>query len=228
MSNRWGMTSLLLFACVAQAADAPAWVQTAQHELEQRLQAAYADVTSWTLTPVLSERQMDATSGEAAIRAAVMKLGKRSAMQVAWRDGDRQVRQTLWFSVSGEQPAVVVTADVPRHEALRGEIVRSEQNAAWDPECDIVTSPAALHGMRARKALRAGALLCEQDVEPKPLVARGQTVTVRSRAGLVTVMLAGIAERDGNMGDRLPVRNPTSGELYMAAVAAEGEVVVRQ
>lgn len=228
MLNRGGMTSLLLCACAAQAAEAPVWVQTAQGGLEQRLHAAYPNVSSWTVTPVLSERQMDSSSGEGAIRADALKLGRRSAVQVAWRDGDRQVRQTVWFNVSGEQAAVVVTGDVQRHDVLRAEIVRTEQNAAWDPECDIVTSAAALHGMRTRKALRAGALLCEQDVEPKPMVARGEKVTVRSSAGRVTVELAGIAERDGNMGDRLPVRNPSSGEMYMAAVTAEGEVVVRQ
>lgn len=223
------MTSLLVLTCASsQAMAAPAWVLSAQSELEQRLRADYPDVTDWTLTPIMSERQMTSSGGEGDIRVDAVKLGKRSALQVAWREGDRQVRQTLWFSVTGEQPGLVVAADVQRHESLREDTLRSEQHAAWDPECDVVTSPTTLQGMRTRTALRAGAPLCEQDVEPRPLVARGDRVTVRSSAGLVTVVLAGIAERDGNMGDRLPVRNPSSGELYMAAVAAEGEVVVRE
>lgn len=226
MSSRWGITTLLMFICASSQA-APAWVLSAQGELEQRLRAAYPAVTDWTLTPILSERQMTSSGGEGDIRVDAMKLGKRSALQVAWRDGDRQVRQTVWFGVAGEWPALVVTDDVPRRESLRAELLRSDRQAAWDPDCDVVTSPAALHGMRTRKALRAGAPICEQDVERKPLVSRGDRVTVRSSAGLVTVVLAGIAERDGNLGDRLPVRNPSSGELYMAAVAAEGEVVVR-
>jgi flagella basal body P-ring formation protein FlgA len=45
---------------------------------------------------------------------------------------------------------------------------------------------------------------------------------------LVTVVVNGIAEQDGKVGDRLQVRNPDSGELFIASVSAEGEVVVRQ
>ena len=71
-------------------------------------------------------------------------------------------------------------------------------------------------------------MICAEDIEPKPPVSRGERVIVHSSAGLVTVVVSGIAEQDGNIGDRLQVRNPENGELYLASVAAEGEVVVRQ
>jgi flagella basal body P-ring formation protein FlgA len=149
-------------------------------------------------------------------------------VQVTWRDGDESLRQTVWFNVTGQRPALLAAVDVKRNESLRDEVVLADEHADWVPDCQAVTSKTSMQGMRLRKALRAGEPICAEDMEPKPLVARGERVTVRARAGLVTVMLDGIAEQDGNLGDQLPVRNPTSGESYMAAVAAEGEVVVRQ
>lgn len=221
------MSCVLLFACASsQAASTPAWVLAAQAELQQRLQAAYPDVSAWTLDPLLSERQLSLQGTE--IDVTDVRTGKRSAVQVTWRDGDASSRQTVWFNVIGQQPALLAASDVKRNEALQEEILIADAQAEWAPDCRVVTSKAAVQGMRLRKALRAGEPICEQDMEPKPLVARGERVTVRARAGLVTVMLDGIAEQDGNLGDQLPIRNPTSGESYMAAVAAEGEVVVRE
>ena len=229
MFRRLHIASVLMFASAsAQAASAPAWVQVAQTELEQRLKAAYPDVTSWTLEPILTERQLASDEVDGDIAVDAVKLGKRSALQLTWREGGERVRHTLWFSVAGSRSGVVAAADIGRNEALVEQTLRSEPQAAWDPECHIVTSPAGAQGMRMRKALRAGDAICEQDVELKPLVARGDRVTVRASAGMVTVVLAGVAEQDGNLGDRLAVRNPSSGESYMASVAGEGEVVVRQ
>lgn len=227
MALRWAV--LLMPACASsQAAPALGWVQAAQMELEQRLRAEYPDVTSWTLEPMLSDHQLSMNDLQADIAIDAVKLGKRSALQLAWREGDERVRHTLWFSVAGERSGLVAADDIQRNEALLETSLRSNPHAAWDPECVVVTSPLDVQGKRTRKALRAGDAICADAIEPKPLVARGERVTVRASAGLVTVMLAGIAEQDGNLGDRLPVRNPSSGESYMASVAAEGEVVVRQ
>lgn len=138
------------------------------------------------------------------------------------------MRQAVWFDVSGEQAAWRVDADVKRNAPISAELVRADEHALWDPACNVVSPALPVQGMRARKALRAGDVLCAEDIEPKPPVSRGERVIVHSSAGLVTVRVSGIAEQDGNIGDRLQVRNPENGELYVASVAAEGEVVVRQ
>lgn len=201
----------------------PSWVQTAHDQLQQRLRDAYPDVTSWTLSPMLSERQMTAAV-DTDVRIETLKLGRRSALQISWRD----VRQTVWFDVSGAQPALRMSIDAKRNEALRSDSALADEHAPWEPACSSVPLATQLQGMRARKALRAGDVLCAEDIEPKPPVSRGERVLVHSTAGLVTVLVNGIAEQDGNIGDRLQVRNPESGESYVALVAAEGEVVVRQ
>lgn len=225
---RWSIALVLVCSVFGvRAESAPPWVQAAQDQLQQRLRGAYPSVTSWSLIPMLSERQMSAAPG-AELRIDAIKLGRRSAVQVSWQDGDRSQRQAVWFDVNGVQAGLRLDGDVKRNEALRSELLHADGLAPWEPACSVVAPATPLQGMRARKALRAGDVLCVEDMEPKPPVSRGERVIVHSSAGLVTVVVSGIAEQDGNIGDRLQVRNPESGELYVASVAAEGEVVVRQ
>jgi flagella basal body P-ring formation protein FlgA len=149
-------------------------------------------------------------------------------LQVSWRDGEERLRRVVWFDVSGQRPAWIVTTNVKRNEPIATDALRADAYAAWEPGCSAVSPSMPVQNMRARKALRAGAVLCAEDMEAKPPVSRGERVLVHSRAGLVTVQVAGIAEQDGQLGDRLQVRNPDSGESYLASVSAEGEVVVHQ
>lgn len=212
----------------SHADDLPTAVSLAHGELQQRLQDAYPEVTSWALTPLLSERQLAAFATDAEIHIDSIRLGRRSALQVSWREGEERRRQAVWFDVSGQRAAWLVNADVKRSESIPAEDLRADEYAEWEPGCSAVSPSTPVQGMRARKALRAGDVLCAEDMEPKPPVSRGERVLVHSSSGLVTVVVNGIAEQDGNVGDRLQIRNPGSGELYVASVSAEGEVVVRQ
>jgi flagella basal body P-ring formation protein FlgA len=229
MSLRWIMAGALAWASFgSQADDLPAAVSLARSELEQRLRDAYPEVNVWALTPMMSDRQMTSFATAAALHIDSVQLGRRSALQVSWRDGEERRRQAVWFDVSGQRAAWILTTDVKRNEPIATEALRANENAAWQPGCSAVSPSIAVQNMRARRALRSGDVLCAENMESKPPVSRGERVLVHSSAGLVTVLVAGIAEQDGKLGDRLQVRNPDSGELYIASVSAEGEVSVRQ
>lgn len=229
MSLRWIMAGAFAWASsVSHADDFPIAVSLARSELEQQLRAAYPEVSEWALTPMLSDRQMTSLAAAAVVHIDSVQLGRRSALQVTWRDGEERRRQAVWFEVSGQRSAWTVMTDVKRNELIATDALRADEHAIWEPGCSAVSPSAPVQNMRARKALRAGDVLCAEDMEPKPPVSRGERVLVHSSAGLVTVLVAGIAEQDGKLGERLQVRDPHSGELYMASVSAEGEVVVRQ
>lgn len=227
---RTGPVMACLLASVAMSAKAeqlPAHLELARNELQRRLQHVYPEVTSWTVQPMVSERQLELAGDAREIQIDAVKLGRRSAVQLSWREGGQHRRQATWFDVSGEQPGVLIAADVKRNETIRMDLLRADR-VSWMPGCGSVSLSESLQSMRSRKALRAGDSLCAEDLEPKPPVSRGERVLVQSQAGLVTVTVSGIAEQDGNIGDRLQVRDPSSGASYVASVAAEGEVIVRQ
>jgi len=118
MSMRLYVGCALACASAGLSAEpAPSWVQAAQQALHDQLQATYPDVVSWTLTPMLSDRQAAAAEAIADVRVEPVRLGKRSALQVSWLEGERRVRQALWFAVTGEQPALLMGVDVRRNSS---------------------------------------------------------------------------------------------------------------
>jgi flagella basal body P-ring formation protein FlgA len=62
-----------------------------------------------------------------------------------------------------------------------------------------------------------------------PLVRRGQEVMLEARAAGLTVRMAGVARRDGRLGETIPVENISSGEVREAIVrsAKSVEVLIR-
>src|SRR5687767_1609486 len=133
MTTRWFIAVVLAFGSFGVHAESmPSWVQTARDQLQQRLRAAYRDVAAWSVSPMLSERQI-APAPDAEVAIDSIKLGRRSALQVSWRDGERHMRQAVWFDVNGERAALRVAADVKRNEALRTEFVRADERAPWEP-----------------------------------------------------------------------------------------------
>lgn len=222
------MVGTFLCASFAARADELPVISLVRSELEQQLRHAYPEVSEWSLIPMLSDRQATSLASAASVHVDTVQLGRRSALQVSWRNDEERRRQAIWFDVAGRRKAWVLAMDVKRNEPIAPETVRVDEYAAWEPACSDISSSSPIHNMRARRALRAGDVLCAEDIEPKPPVSRGERVLVHSSAGLVTVLVNGIAEQDGKLGERLQVRNPQSGESYVASVSGEGEVVVRQ
>ena len=93
--------------------------------------------------------------------------------------------------------------------------------------CTTSPAPQSLLDMRLKRAIRAGEALCTSDVEPAPLVQRGEMVTVRAIAGAVMLTTRAVAQRDGRLGAVLPVRNMASGATFEAAVTGPAEVTVQ-
>ena len=82
--------------------------------------------------------------------------------------------------------------------------------------------------MRARRSLPAGRLLTEGDLEPLPLVYRGETVQLLLQRGAIEIELRGEAMSDGWLGDHIRVRNPLTRRVMTATVSGGGEVTLQQ
>jgi flagella basal body P-ring formation protein FlgA len=86
------------------------------------------------------------------------------------------------------------------------------------------TSIEEVVGLRARRNLSGGHLLCEGDLETPPLVERGDVVQVRLERGAIEIELAAEALGDGWLGDRIRVRNPLTRKTMTTVVCGEGAV----
>lgn len=222
------LVTIALMACAASRADVSTdeWQAKAEQALLSRLQDIYPVVSHWTIDPLLGKRQHARLRDIRDPRAEVTRIGKRSAVRLTWMHATKPASALVWFTAAGVQSVPTAKADLRGGAALAPELAEYAERDVLAVPCIALDSPSLLAGMRAKRAMRAGEVFCVDAIEPRPAVARGEAVTVISVAGAVTITAKGIAQQDGSVGQRLRVKNPSSGQTYFAAVSGEAEVTV--
>lgn len=82
-------------------------------------------------------------------------------------------------------------------------------------------------GHRLRRSAQADTIITPDLLTVPLLVNRGQRVSIVGGSGTVQVSVSGEALADGAEGDRIRVRNLSSGKVLQARVIAEGTVTTR-
>ena len=219
-----GIAVLLPCAVLASDGGSVDWRTVAERSLMSALTDAYPQVTEWSIEPLLGKRQETRLAELGPLRADVVRVGKRSAVRLM-SDG-APASSVVWFAVRGMQALPSARTDIRARTALVPDLCEEIVHDALALRCSPIESSAALAGVRAARSIRAGEAICAQALEPRPAVGRGEDVTVISTAGAVQIVGRAVAQEDGIVGQVLRVRNPSSGEVYSAAVSGEREVVV--
>jgi flagella basal body P-ring formation protein FlgA len=219
-----GIAVLLPRALPASDGGSANWRTVAERSLMAALTDAYPRVTQWSMEPLLGKRQETRLADLDPLRVDVVRVGKRSAVRLV-RDGAR-TSTVVWFAVRGMQALPSARTDIRARTALVPDLCEEVVHDALALTCSPIESPAAIAGMRAARTIRAGEAICAQALEPRPAVGRGENVNVISTAGAVQIVGRAVAQEDGIVGQVLRVKNPSSGEIYSAAVSGEREVVV--
>lgn len=201
----------------------------AEQALRQKLTTAYPTVTRWEIAPLPAATESTGPASSAAVTITVTRLGERSAVWVGSRTlGQHRHGSLLWFSVVGYATAVTAAHLLAAGTALDSQDGALVERDIVGSDCKAIDSPAALAGMRVRRLVRTGELLCASLLEPIPPVARGQEVTLRYAGRSFTLTARGVAQADGLLGKRVTVRNTSSGELLAATVTGNREVTVNE
>ncbi|MGC9323906.1 MAG: flagellar basal body P-ring formation chaperone FlgA [Desulfomonilia bacterium] len=125
---------------------------------------------------------------------------------------------------------VIADVPVPKVRIDRGDII-----SAADLETramDISNFPSVLldHrdclGMQAKTTLRAGRPIMKTNIEVPPTVSRGDVVIIQARTNNLIVQDKGIALRDGNLSDQIPVKNISSGRQVIGTIIAASVIQV--
>ncbi len=168
-----------------------------------------------------------------------------TALEAAWSPGSRDTGSvTVLVRCPAPRPwQLHVQADVTRDASvwvLRRAVQRSEQLSATLVEQRRVTLGRDLAlasrsgtpvdalepwlGFAFRQAAQPGQLLTQRMLEPRTLVSRGEKVRIRHRGSGLRIEAAGVALADGVLDERIQIRNPNSGKVVEAVVAAPGVV----
>jgi flagella basal body P-ring formation protein FlgA len=185
----------------------------AEAALRASLAERYPSVTRWEIKAFTEDMP-------GANEAKVVLLGARSAVKVG--------RRVYWYAVAGFSQAVSTTHGLSPGQALGPRDGQLSESNILAANCEPVTDPTALSGKRARKTLRANEIVCVSAIESRPLVARGEEITVRYVSSNVVLTINGVAQSDGAAGDSLLVLNPRSHDLFHAVVSGAREVTVHE
>ncbi len=218
--------TLVTDTTLAGVDDASGWRSAAEQALTAELRRAHPDVGEWAIEPLVGRRQETRLDGAGALDAAVVHVGKRSAVRLRSRASAKPAGTLIWFAVSGLQSMLTARSEIRALAPLAREASEYEPRDAMALVCEPIRSPEALAGMRARVRIPAGAVICAESIEQRPAVGRGEQVTVVSTSGAVTITGRAVAQQDGWIGEVLRVKSPSSGEIYAAAVSGEREVTV--
>jgi flagella basal body P-ring formation protein FlgA len=147
-------------------------------------------------------------------------------------------RQKFTLSWPAHPEGVAVTADVQRIEMAvvvlrnieRGDLVRTTDielrpHAGALPGRAIASTEAAI-GKEAVQTIRAGGIVLASQLRAPVLVRRGERVSVRVRAGGVSVRTYAMAQQDGSLGDLVMVTPTDSRDKYVARVCGVRELEV--
>ena len=129
---------------------------------------------------------------------------------------------------------VTALAAIPvlQHPANRSELISDEDVVIRNIQIEsdlrgVIIERGQLVGKVAIRDLIAGQPLRQSDVKAPQLISRGQSVTITSKAGGLTVTMKGTALGNARAGDRIWVQNRSSNKRVQGEVTPYGEVLVQ-
>jgi len=210
----------------SQALDAAAASAVAVIESLPRAAGARLDVEALPFDPRISI----APCAQPLIAELIGKrlAGSRASVRVRCPDAQNAWSLAVSLRVALFQPVLVA-----RRALVRGDTIDTDNTAL--AERDVLQlgyghldDPARLTGARVRRPIAQGAALVPTAVSPPLLVERDATVTVLARGPAIDVRASGVALDDGSAGERVRVRNISSGRTVSGVVDSAGVVVIER
>ncbi len=127
--------------------------------------------------------------------------------------------------------ALIESVVVTRHPLVRGQAVQADDVALSDTDVSRLhkayfTRIEDVVGLRAKRSVGSGKTLHAGLLKREQLVKRGKTVSILADLSGLQVSMHGKAMSDGGYGDRIKVKNLTSGRVVSGTVAGNGIVKV--
>ena len=199
----------------------------ARNHLLSHLQRTRTDLTKMDIAPVA---EMDSVRGPVGQWRIVPRqiqgdgLAKRVCV---WLDldinGATYRTIPVWLRVSAFRSVLTVRRAHDFREPIAArDLVAEERDVAALRSAPL---EAGKEGLRARRSIAAGATVLAADVESQPPVLADQEVDVRAVVGSIAIDTRAVAEKEGDVGDVIRVRNPSSTQTYVVRVVGVGKTL---
>jgi flagella basal body P-ring formation protein FlgA len=192
--------------------------------LVQEQDIADAVVTAATLDTrlrlKLCDSQLETFSNNSSLRGGRMTVGVRCPGTAPW---------TLYVPIAVVAQAYIVMIDgpLPRGTLLTEANLRMEQRPLTALPPQYLSSIEPLVGLELTRAVSGATIATPNMVQARDLVAKGQDVVILASGANIQVRMAGVALQKGQLGERIDVKNSTSGRTVQAVILDAATVEVQ-
>lgn len=134
--------------------------------------------------------------------------------------------RVVWFTVRRWAQVPVYARDAQAGEASEALAMRMERRDIANLQPMLVEDETLPPGLRVNRRVRAGSVVVQGDLETAPPVQRNAEVALNVLQGAVRLRVPAIAQRDGQLGEPVPVRALSSQQWVTARVSGPHEVTL--
>lgn len=136
-------------------------------------------------------------------------------------------RFSIWADVhlTASCHRVIAAEALPPDMPIRGSQLREESYEGFPSEACSWQAEEAV-GLAPNRTIPANSPLSREFLVQPPAVHKGDDVIAEYRTAAVRLTLSVVAERNGRVGETIPVLNPSSHKVFQARVAGPGTVAV--
>lgn len=219
----WSGTDAVVVSIESQLVDTAQLQSVAESALRQALSPLLGQLE---LHVAESLPPQSVPKGDLRIKANPVKtdmLSKRMKVHVELAVGEQYRSEiTVWFDVNGQITVPVARTDIVTGTRLDETILERKVVNLGSVSLPLLYDSIPFHQMRTRHTVPGGTTLTRADLEPAPTISRQQEVVVQIAANGISIETSGIALSDAELGESVRIRNPISGEDFVAQVIGPG------
>ena len=141
--------------------------------------------------------------------------------------GEKRWSIFLTARITAKKQVVVAASTLTRSQVLRPGDLELDYRSVSNLRRGYTDNPARFIGKSLTRNLEPGSVLLPTMVRQTDLINRGDRVTLISGSGGFSVAVTGEAQQNGSRGERIRVRNLSSGKIVEGTVESSGKVRIR-
>ncbi|MFC1692547.1 flagellar basal body P-ring formation chaperone FlgA [Candidatus Latescibacterota bacterium] len=152
---------------------------------------------------------------------------RRVPVKVEFLGKDGKVARwvNIFAHIKSYATLAVTTVDLRRGDPIdRGSVIFKNIDVSGVKE--YYDSFVDISNMQAKRSIRAGTILTAKNVEPVPIISRGDMVTIRANVGNIMVSTQGKAGQDGGLNESIRVYSETTKKTIIGTVIDKRTVLI--
>jgi flagellar basal body P-ring formation protein FlgA len=168
----------------------------------------------------LCDAPLETSSNDSNLRGGRVTVGVRCTGAAPWL-------LYVPVAITAHTTIVVIEGPLPRGTILNAAHLRLEERPLTALPPQYLSSTEQLLGRELTRPVTGATIATPNMVQARDLVAKGQDVTILATSANIQVRMAGVALQKGQQGERIDVKNATSGKTVQAVIVDAGTVEVR-